>query len=167
MIARVGPPDLMGLIPASAQRDERLRIEPTHTTAGMLDGGWWPHSTDPAEALPGLVLAIDPIRGPVVRFVLGAGGWNPHPEHIHVGGRRIEVAYSASQPASLLTARCAGGRRVDLLVVAPCTPRDVAARSLLRAAQTGNRVAAPLSYARAADTREARSARDHDGAGAP
>ncbi|GHJ43476.1 hypothetical protein Cs7R123_08180 [Catellatospora sp. TT07R-123] len=145
MTARIGPPDLMGMVPTSAQHDERLRIEPTHTTAGMLDGGWWPHSTDPAEALPGLVLAIDLIRGPIVRFVLGADGWRRHPEHVHVGGRRIEVVYSASQPASLLTARCTGGGRVDLLVVSPYMPGDMAARSLLRAAQAGNRVTAPLA----------------------
>ncbi|MEU7820367.1 DUF5994 family protein [Catellatospora sp. NPDC049133] len=143
MTARIGPPDLMGLLPASAQRAERLRVEPTHTAAGMLDGGWWPYSTDPAEALPGLALALDPIHGPVVRFVLGVGGWSPRPEQVHVGGRRIGVDYHASQPASLLTALSARGTRVDLLVVPPCTSRDVAARSLLRAAQAGNRVTAP------------------------
>lgn len=143
MTTRLGPPDLMDLVPGSAQRGERLRVEPTHSTVGMLDGGWWPYSTDPADALPGLVLAIDPIRGPVVRLVLGAGGWSPCPEHVQVGGRRIDVEYLASQPASLLTARCAGGRRVDLLVVPPRTSRDIAARSLVRAAQAGNRVTAP------------------------
>ncbi|MEV4410430.1 DUF5994 family protein [Catellatospora sp. NPDC049609] len=143
MKPHVGAPDLMGLVPGSAQRAQRLRLQHTRGGAGLLDGGWWPYSADPAEELPGLVMAIDEIHGPVVGLSLGDAGWHPQPAELHVGGRRIGIDYHASQPASLLTALCADGQRVDLLVVAPQTSWDLAAKAMLQAAQTGNRVAAP------------------------
>lgn len=143
MKPRVGPPDLMDLVPGSAQRAQRLRLAHTRSGEGLLDGGWWPYSLDPAEELPGLVMAVDAIHGPVAGLVLGAEGWHPQPAELHVGGRRIAIDYFSSQPASLLTAHCAGGLRVDLLVVAPQTSWDLAAKAMLQAAQTGNRVTAP------------------------
>jgi Family of unknown function (DUF5994) len=33
----------------------RLRLSPTLAGAGILDGGWWPHSRDPDTELPELV----------------------------------------------------------------------------------------------------------------
>ncbi len=143
MKPHVGPPDLMGLVPGSAQRAQRLRLAHTRGDEELLDGGWWPYSLDPAEELPGLVMAVDEIHGPVVGLVLGADGWHPQPVALHVGGRWIGIDYFASQPASLLTALCVGGRRVDLLVVAPQTSWELAAKAMLQAAQTGNRVTAP------------------------
>ncbi|NUT37679.1 MAG: hypothetical protein HOV79_31930 [Hamadaea sp.] len=91
-------------------------------------------------AVPGLVLEIDHIHGHVVSVRLGADGWRPGPPQVRVGRRVIGVTYLASQPASLVTAVCEHGERINLLVVAPRTPGVDAATAMLQAASTGNRL---------------------------
>lgn len=118
----------------------RLRLEPTGTRRFLLDGGWWPRSGDPLAELPGLVLAIDALRGPVTRLVLSASGWDSQPRRLQVADRVLRLGYFTSQPASLLTALCDNGDRVDLLIVAPDTEPAVADAAMLTAATTGNRV---------------------------
>ena len=125
---------------ASAPSTPRLRMEPTGSRHTLLDGGWWPRSTDPGAELPGLVLAIDSLRGPVSRLVLSADGWGDHPHHLGVAGRVVRLGYFASQPSALLTALCDNGERVDLLVVAPDTEAGLADAAMVLAATTGNLV---------------------------
>jgi hypothetical protein len=116
----------------------RLRMEPTGSRRGPLDGAWWPRSTDPVAELPGLVLAIDHLRGPVRQLILNAQGWDSHPRRLGVAGRVIRPGYFASQPATLLTAICDGGGRVDLLVIPPDTPRRIAETAMFIAAAADN-----------------------------
>jgi uncharacterized protein DUF5994 len=118
----------------------RLRMETSGPQRTLLNGGWWPRSTDPVAELPGLVLAIDILRGPVNRLILAAEGWDSHPRRLRVGGRVLKLSYFASQPASLLTVLCSNGHRVDLLVVAPGTARDPADAAMILATTTGNRI---------------------------
>src|SRR5690242_19450653 len=121
----------------------RLRMEPTGSRRTLLDGGWWPRSTDPVAELPGLILAIDGLHGPVIHLVLAADGWDTHPRRLGMDGRVLRLGYFASQSASLLTALCANGDRVDLLVVAPGTAEETAQAAMDLAATAGNLVHAP------------------------
>ena len=125
----------------------RLRLEPSGSRRTLLDGGWWPRSTDPVAELPGLVLAIDGLRGPVVRLVLSAAGWDEHPRRLGVAGRVVRLGYFASQPASLLTALCDNGDRVDLLIVPPDADTGTADAAMLLAATTSNLVHARHIFA--------------------
>jgi hypothetical protein len=118
----------------------RLRLEPTGSRRTLLDGAWWPRSTDPAAELPGLVLAIDKLRGPVTRLVLAAAGWDSHPRRLSVHTRVLRLGYFTSQPLGLLTAICAHNERVDLLVVAPDTDSRTADAAMILAATTTNLV---------------------------
>ncbi|WP_051366061.1 DUF5994 family protein [Hamadaea tsunoensis] len=118
----------------------RLQLEPTGSRLSLLDGGWWPRSTDPVAELPGLVLAIDKLRGLVSRLVLNAEFWDSRPGRLRVADRVLRLGYFASQPVSLLTALCDNGERVDLLVVAPGTDPGAARAALLTSATTGNLV---------------------------
>lgn len=124
----------------SAPSNPRLRMEATGSRRTLLDGGWWPRSTDPVAELPGLVLAIDNLRGPVTRLILSAAGWDTRPRRLDVAGRVLRLGYFASQPISLLTALCANRDRVDLLVVAPNTSADTALAAMTLAATTDNLV---------------------------
>jgi hypothetical protein len=130
----------MTTISLSAPSTPRLRMEPTGSRRALLDGGWWPRSTDPIAELPGLVLAIDRLRGPVTRLVLSADGWGEHPRRLGVAGRVLRLGYFTSQPISLLTALCANGDRVDLLVVPPDTADGTADAAMVLAATTSNLV---------------------------
>lgn len=130
----------------------RLQMEPTGSTRTLLNGGWWPRSTDPAAELPGLVLAIDKVRGPIARLILSIKGWDDHTRRLAVAGRVLRLDYFTSQPVSLLTALCANGRRVDLLVVPPDTPSPTADAAMALAATTRNRIQAQHLLAAAAET---------------
>ncbi|HEX5997215.1 MAG TPA: DUF5994 family protein [Jiangellales bacterium] len=125
-------------ISASAPSTPRLRMEPTGSRRTLLDGGWWPRSTDPVAELPGLVLAIDKLRGPVNRLVLSADGWDDQPRRLGVAGRVLRIGYFTSQPTALLTALCDNGDRVDLLVVPPDTKAGTADAAMILAATTSN-----------------------------
>jgi hypothetical protein len=119
----------------------RLRLQPVSTRAPLLDGGWWPSSADPVAELPGLVLAIDALQGPVTRMMLHAPAWNDRPRRVAVNGRVVRLGYFASQPANLLIALCGrNGERVDLLTVPPTTPDEIADSAMTQAATVGNRV---------------------------
>ncbi|WP_285555930.1 DUF5994 family protein [Actinoplanes regularis] len=130
----------MTIVSATPSSVPRLRLEPTGSRRTLLDGAWWPRSTDLVVELPGLILAIDKIRGPVTRLVLAASGWDSHPRRLSVHGRELRLGYFASQPLSLLTAICARNERVDLLVVAPGTTSGTADAAMILAATTTNLV---------------------------
>jgi hypothetical protein len=94
----------------------------------LLDGGWWPRSTDPVAELPGLVLALDIVlngHDRVVHIILARTGWASRPRRVAVVGRVIGLDWFAAQPLGLLTACGRDGARIDLLVV----PSDTDARS--------------------------------------
>ena len=130
----------MTMVSPTPPSTPRLRTEPTGSRRTLLDGGWWPRSTDPVAELPGLILAIDTRHGPVTRLVLAATGWDTHPRRLGVDGRVLRLGYFSSQPTSLLTALCANGDRVDLLVIPPNTASGTADAAMILAATTSNLV---------------------------
>lgn len=124
---------------ASAPSAPRLRLRPVGSK-GLLDGGWWARSTDPVAEIPGLVLAIDALRGPITRIMLFRGDWDSHPRRLAVDGRVVHLGFFASQPPGLLIALAGrAGARVDLGVIPPGTTAAVAATALTLAAEIGNR----------------------------
>jgi hypothetical protein len=120
----------------------RLHLQPTLSRRSLLDGGWWPRSTDPATELPQLILALNEDQSPVRRVLLGPAGWDSHPLRIPVAGR-VRFVWFTAQPAGLLCALRSNGERIDLLVV-PADTHPVTARAAMAlAAQPANTVHAP------------------------
>lgn len=132
--------DRMTIVSLTPPSTPRLRMEPTGSPRTLLDGGWWPRSTDPIAELPGLVLTIDAIRGPITQLVLSAAGWDTYPRRLGVAGRVLRLGYFTNQPVNLLTALCENGERVDLLVVPPDTAQDAADAAMVLAATASNLV---------------------------
>lgn len=128
---------------ASAPSVPRLHLQSTLSHHTLLDGGWWPRTTDPVAELPGLVLALDRLRGPVIHVMLGALEWDSHPRRLGIGDRVIRLGWFASQPTGLLTATCSDGKRVDLLVVPPTAAAEAAATAMATAATSGNAIHTP------------------------
>jgi hypothetical protein len=137
-MARTGITDRSISISPTPPTEPRLRMMPSGSGRTLLDGGWWPRSTDPVAELPGLILAIDALRGPVTRILLATGDWASHPRRLGVAGRVVRLGYFTSQPAGLLTAVRGNRDRVDLLVVPPNTDGDLADEAMLMAATAGN-----------------------------
>jgi hypothetical protein len=124
----------------SAPSTPRLRLR-SGGSKGLLDGSWWPRSTDPVAEIPGLVLAIDKLRGPITRMMLYRGDWDSHPRRLAVDGRVVHLGFFASQPPGLLIALAGrAGDRVDLAVIPPGTAAAVAAAAMTLSAEDGNRI---------------------------
>jgi len=118
----------------------RLRLQ-SGTATELLDGAWWPRSTDPVAEIPGLVLAIDALQGPITRLMLHPGDWDSQPRRLAVDGRLVRLGYFSSQPAGLLTAISGkAGARVDLAVIPADTAPDTADTAMTLAATSGNRI---------------------------
>lgn len=120
----------------------RLHLQPAPSRRTLLDGGWWPRTTDPTTELPQLIRALNQDHSPVRRVLLGPAGWDSHPLRISVAGR-VRFVWYAAQPAGLLFALRSNGDRVDLLVVPPDTHPVTARAAMALAAQPANTVHAP------------------------
>jgi hypothetical protein len=135
--------------------EPRLQLQRDRSASTLLDGGWWPSSTDPATQLPGLVLALDGRYGPfnpITRVMLGTTGWDPRPHRLRVDGldrsrRLVWLGWFPAMPAGLLIATYADGRRTDLLTVPPQASEQAAEAAMEQAAQGGNRSHAPALMA--------------------
>jgi hypothetical protein len=146
--------------PPPAPSTPRLTLEPTGSTRTLLDGGWWPRSSDPAAELPGLILALDKVRGRIIRLILSIDGWDPRPRRLAVAGRLLRLGYFTSQPTALMIAMCDNGGRVDLLVVPPHTASPTAEAAMALAANASNRVHAQHLLAAAASTPATRASHE-------
>jgi hypothetical protein len=105
-----GPTALSGL---------RLRLRPTLAGAGILDGGWWPHSWDPDAELPELIAGLESTLGTITRVALNLGAWDRAPRRVAVNGRRVRVGWFRTMDARMIGVTRASQDRLALLVVPP------------------------------------------------
>ncbi|HWS31139.1 MAG TPA: DUF5994 family protein [Actinoplanes sp.] len=100
----------------------RLRLADPPSRATVLDGAWWPRSSDLATELPALVEALSTLRGEITHVLLNPAEWDlPRPSRA-AGGRRsaARLGWYTSQPAGLITVINDFGKdRFDLLVIPP------------------------------------------------
>jgi hypothetical protein len=98
----------------------RLRLADPPSRATVLDGAWWPRSTDVVTELPALVEALSTLRGTITHVLLNPAEWAlPRPSRA-AGGRRsaARLGWYTSQPAGLITIINEFGKdRFDLLVI--------------------------------------------------
>ena len=129
------------LRPSNAASPPRVQLEPTSSSTTLLDGGWWPQSSDAGVELPSLIATLDNLRGPISHVLLNTAQWSlPHPRQIAAAGRSVRLGWFTSQPAGLLTLICDFGRgRIDLLVVPAGAAAAGAATAMSAAATKGNR----------------------------
>ena len=125
--------------------DVRLRLDPESSRSTVLDGAWWPRSTDAVAELPALVKALAGTRGDITHVLLNSAEWDqPHPRRSGVGRRALRLGWFASQPAGLITLMSDfGNDRFDLLVVPPDASPASADTSLTAAADATDKRHAP------------------------
>jgi len=105
-------------LPPSAQ-PSRVRFEPVRFHHTLLDGSWWPRSTDLDAELPVLLPVLDHARGPVTRLLLSAASWTARPHHVIAAGHAVSVGYLAGQSPSMMIVFCADGRTLTMRVAPP------------------------------------------------
>jgi len=130
----------------------RLLMQQDRTGRGLLDGGWWPRTTDPAAELRGLIPELDERHGRIIRVMLGTADWDgsrprllsfPGPQ----GRRVVKLGWFDSMPAGLLTAISASGERTDLVTIPPQTSEEAASAAMRQAIKAGNHEHSPAILA--------------------
>jgi len=101
----------------------RVRFDPVWFHHNLLDGSWWPASTDLVVELPRLLPILNETHGPVTRLLLSAVGWTTRPHQISADGQTVSVGYLADQSPAMMTV-LAGGRTFILHVVPAGRPDE-------------------------------------------
>ena len=130
----------------------RLLMQQDRTGRGLLDGGWWPRTTDPAAELRELIPELDERHGRITRVMLGSGDWDATrprllPFPASRGRRVVKLGWFDSMPAGLLTAISASGDRTDLVTIPPQTSEEAASAAMRQAVTAGNREHSPAILA--------------------
>ena len=96
----------------------RLSLTPSGSARGVVDGAWWPRSTDPVVELVALSEALGVRRVPVRRIALNMPGWNSAPRRIRLAsGRRVAVDWFRSSGVHLVRILCTDDQLIDLLLI--------------------------------------------------
>lgn len=135
-----------------SRAESRLSLRPGGAERSLLDGAWWPRSSDPAVELPGLVLALAARHGPIRQLMLSSGFWDSRFRRLVVGDAKVRMGWFATLDPALLIATTAGGDRIDLLVVPPDTEAGAARRAMTIAADPANTMRAPAILAAIRET---------------
>jgi hypothetical protein len=122
----------------SAPSGLRLRLDPTMTGTGAVDGGWWPRSRDPDAELPGLIAGLDSSLGPITRVALKLDAWDTAPRRVAVNGRRVRVGWFRHLDAHTIGMTRASQNRMALLVVPPQAATAAAETAMAMAADVAN-----------------------------
>ena len=145
--------------------EPRLRMQEDRSGRGLLDGGWWPRSADPAAELPVLLPALDERHGRITRVMLGTADWNDsRPRRLYIDGpagrRVVKLGWFDTMPGGLLTAISARGERTDLVTIPPRSGELAASAAMRQAALAGNHEHSPAILAAIAGTADEAS-REH------
>ncbi|GGL16071.1 DUF5994 family protein [Mangrovihabitans endophyticus] len=130
------------LAPTSAQSEAvRLQLDPHPSRTTVLDGAWWPRSTDAMAELPRLVEALAGLRGEITHVLMNSAEWDaPHPRRAAVGSRVVRLGWFTSQPSGLITIMADfGNDRFDLFVVPPNATEASAEAALDAAADASDK----------------------------
>lgn len=141
----------------------RLSLTPKTTSAGKLDGAWWPRSRDLTGELPPLADALEGRWGRITRVLVNPDQWPVVPHKAAVTGHVLHVGWFTEQdPDKIILLSCTTGR-CDLLVIPPETEPASAARLMRAAALPGSILTAgKLMSDEAATGRRMREARSSE-----
>ena len=136
--ASTDPTTAVPPIGPSAPPGLRLRLDPTLSNGGVLDGGWWPRSRDPDAELPGLIAGLESAVGPITRVALNLDAWDTAPRRIAVDGRRLRVGWFRHMDPHMIGVTRAFQDRLALLVVPPQATTAAAGIAMAMAADPTN-----------------------------
>jgi hypothetical protein len=125
----------------------RLCLVPIRAGRAVLDGGWWPRSTDSAAELPDLIVALAERYGPIRQMMLNRHSWENRTRRLVVGPRVIRLGWFASLDSAMAVATTEHGEQIDLLVVPPDTAEAAARSAMARAADPNDTMRAPAILA--------------------
>ena len=96
----------------------RLSLTPGRSGRGVVDGAWWPRSTDPVVELVALSEAVGVRRVPVRRIALARPGWESAPRRIRLAsGRWVAVEWLPNSGVHLVQILGTDDEPIDLLLI--------------------------------------------------
>jgi hypothetical protein len=108
------------------QTTPRLRLKRQGSTAGYVDGAWWPLSDDLPAELPDLLTVLSVRLGPVARVIYNLDEWSNVPPSIVSGGHVVRLDGYRRHPAHTIGVLDSRGRRIVLLVLPSRTEPELA-----------------------------------------
>jgi hypothetical protein len=121
----------------------RVCLAPVRAGRAVLDGGWWPATTDAAAELPDLVGILSERYGPIRQLMLNSHAWVGRFRRLAVDGRVVRLGWFASVDPALIIATTERGDQLDLLVVPPWATGAAARDAMARAADPADTMRAP------------------------
>ncbi|WP_369175396.1 DUF5994 family protein [Streptomyces sp. R28] len=135
MTATIEPTIIKERLPSASAR---LRLAPTGSVRGLLDGAWWPRSRDLLREIPTLTDALDACWGRITHVTVNPAHWPVIPRKVPVTGHTVRVGWFADEQdpnKAILLSYTVG--RLDLLVIPPETESAAAARLMAAATVPG------------------------------
>ena len=116
----------------------RLRLKPKGSTAGSVDGAWWPHSDDLPIELPDLLAVLSIRLGPIDRVTYNFADWATAPAKFPTGDDMVRLSGYYQQPANTIQVVGIDHTKLVLLVVPTRTDPEHAHDIMMSAAGPNN-----------------------------
>jgi hypothetical protein len=116
----------------------RLRLKPKGSTAGSVDGAWWPHSDDLAIELPDLLAVLSIRLGPIDRVTYNIADWATAPTDFPTGDDMVRLRGYYQQPGNTIQVVGTNCAKLALLVVPTRTDPEHAHDIMMSAAAPNN-----------------------------
>lgn len=113
--------------------NRRLRLKPTHGSAGFVQGGWWPRTDQLHTELPLLLAALSSRSGTVDRVLYDENSWAPASSWMDFRGHSV-ILESSNTSANTLTVVGKQFGTLVLLIVPADTDPPAAHTAVLTAA---------------------------------
>ena len=116
----------------------RLRLKPKGSTAGSVDGAWWPHSNDLTSELPDLLAVLSIRLGPIDRVTYNFVDWATAPAEFLLGNDTVRLSGYYQQPGNTIQVVGMNRTKLALLVVPMRTDPQHAHDIMMSAAGPNN-----------------------------
>ena len=116
----------------------RLRLKPKGSTAGSVDGAWWPHSDDLPNELPDLLAVLSIRLGPIDRVTYNFADWATAPTKFPTGDHLVQLRGYYQQPGNTIQVVGINRTKLALLVVPTRTDPEHAHGIMMSAAAPNN-----------------------------
>jgi Family of unknown function (DUF5994) len=116
----------------------RLRLKPKGSTAGSVDGAWWPHSDDLPIELPDLLAVLSIRLGQIDHVTYNFADWATAPTKFPTGDDMVRLSGYYQQPGNTIQVVGIDRTKLVLLVVPSRTEPEHAHDIMMSAAGPDN-----------------------------
>jgi hypothetical protein len=116
----------------------RLRLKPKGSTAGSVDGAWWPHSDDLPIELPDLLAVLSIRLGQIDRVTYNFADWATAPAKFATDDDMVRLSGYYQQPGNTIQVVGIDNTKLVLLVVPTSTESEHAHDIMMSAAGPNN-----------------------------